>query len=410
VILDHLSTSWPTDEGINIVGSGHRLSPCETRSVTVQWSILSEGLDQTNRGPHSRGTYFGYGARDISFHHNLIASNTRRNPLLNTRGQFDMINNVIYNSRRYNGEFYTRFGDLSVNAIGNIAILGPSSDKSTQLYLINYFRDYPANFAIYLKDNMDLHRRANRGDERLVLEPNDWGYVRPAPVGPLSVPAASITSPAQAYKDVLAFAGASRPSRDSVDRRVLGDMAACRGAIIDDPTQVGGWPVLSGPAAPADRDNDGMADEWETLHGLSPANADDRNGDADGDGTTNLELYLSELAGDANDGGLGTATGPDPDTTCGFRVVDAPPLPAVRITASPASIRPGQTAMLNWRGTNIRACKAEGGSVAESGTMSVRPDATTTYLISCTGKWGGDTIDSVVVNVEGTTARAKADR
>jgi hypothetical protein len=400
VILDHLSTSWPTDEGINIVGYGHRLSPCgETRDVTVQWSILSEGLDQSNRGPHSRGTYFGYGARDISFHHNLIASNTRRNPLLNTRGQFDMINNVIYNSRQYNGEFYTRFGDLSVNAIGNIAILGPSSEKNTQLYLINYFRDYPANFAIYLKDNIDLHRRTNRGDERLVLESNDWGYVRPAPIGALSLPASSITGPMQAYKDVLASVGASRPIRDSVDRRVLRDVATCRGAIIDDPSQVGGWPVLSGPPAPVDRDNDGMADEWEARHGLSPADPDDGNGDANGDGYTNLEEYLMQLAGDRDGPAIGRAAGRDPDPTCGFPVIEAPPLPTVHITASPVSVKAGQTAMLSWRGTNIRTCKAEGGRVPESGTLSVRPDATTTYEIACTGKGGGDAIDSVVVNV-----------
>ena len=49
-----------------------------------------------------------------------------------------------------------------------------------------------------------------------------------------------------------------------------------------------------GPAG-FDTDNDGMPDDWETAHGFNPAVADN-NGDFDGDGYTNLEEYLNELA------------------------------------------------------------------------------------------------------------------
>ncbi|AUW57389.1 pectate lyase [Sphingobium sp. SCG-1] len=399
VILDHVSTSWPTDEGINIVGSGEKPSKCgETRDISVQWSILSEGLNRSNREPHSRGTYFGYGARDISFHHNLIASNVRRNPLINTRGQFDMVNNVIYNSQRYNGEFYTRFGAVAANVIGNVAILGPSSEKNSHLYLVNYFRDYPADFAIYLKDNVDLHRPANRGDERLVLEPGDWRYARSVPTGKLSLGTAAITGPGQAYRDVLAFAGATRPTRDAVDRRVANDVATCRGAIIDDPAQVGGWPTLAGPQPPADHDNDGMADEWEKAHGLSPADPADRNRGGK-DGFTALEQYLGDLAGD-NDPQR-AAAGPDPDPTCGFAVAQAPPLPEVTIRAEPDSAAQGEQVRLVWQGRHIQSCKLEGKAVPESGTMPVYPLRATTYLILCTGAGGGDAMDSVVVRWRG---------
>jgi pectate lyase len=364
--------------------------------VTVQWSILSEGLSNANRGPHSRGTYFGYGAREISFHHNLIADNMRRNPLLNTRGQFDMINNVIYNSGQYNAEFYTRFGASSVNVIGNVAILGPSSNKSTQLYLANYFRDYPARFAIYLKDNIDLHRLVNRGDERLVLEPGDWQYVKSSPVGPLSVSPASITGPGQAYRDILADVGATRPTRDVVDRRVLQDMVACRGAIIDDPAQVGGWPTLTGPAAPRDSDGDGMPDAWEAEHGLSPTDPADRNGNAGG-GYTNLENYLEELAaGGRSSTGM---SGQDPDPVCGFAVTRAPPLPTISITALPTRIANGGPSKLTWHGTSIKSCKVANRAAEGEGSLSVSPSKTTTYEIECIGTGGGDAIDSVVVEV-----------
>lgn len=41
------------------------------------------------------------------------------------------------------------------------------------------------------------------------------------------------------------------------------------------------------------RDRDGMADVWETRHGFDPDHASDKNGDADGDGHTNLQEFLS---------------------------------------------------------------------------------------------------------------------
>ena len=43
----------------------------------------------------------------------------------------------------------------------------------------------------------------------------------------------------------------------------------------------------------ADGDVDGMPDQWESLHGLDPANAGDAWADPDGDGYWNLEEYLN---------------------------------------------------------------------------------------------------------------------
>lgn len=393
VILDHLSTSWPTDEGINIVGSGATPHRCgDTRNVTVQWSILSEGLNHANRGAHSRGSYFGYGARNVTFHHNLIASNVRRNPLVNMRDQFDMINNVIYNSGRYNGEFYTRFGKLAINMVGNVAIVGPDSIATTQVFLANYFRDYPAPFDIYLKGNLDVHRRTDSGDDRLVLEPGDWKYARSSPVGPLSVTAAAITDPAQAYRDVTTFAGATRPARDTTDNRLIGEMKACRGRIIDDPAEVGGWPTLSAPQPPVDSDEDGIADSWETAHGLSPNDPNDAPR-AQPDGYTPLERYLGELAGDATPQRSGAGGSPDP--TCG-RTITSVRLSSITLKAVANAGNPRE-ARLHWSGENIKSCKLAGRGVAAQGFLDVAPREKTTYQINCVGIDGDDAIDSVVV-------------
>ena len=38
-----------------------------------------------------------------------------------------------------------------------------------------------------------------------------------------------------------------------------------------------------------------MADEWERAYGLDPTNPEDRNGDFNSDGYTNLEKYLNSL-------------------------------------------------------------------------------------------------------------------
>jgi hypothetical protein len=38
-----------------------------------------------------------------------------------------------------------------------------------------------------------------------------------------------------------------------------------------------------------------MPDAWEIANGLDPRDAADRNGDADGDGYTNLEEHLNGL-------------------------------------------------------------------------------------------------------------------
>jgi hypothetical protein len=44
----------------------------------------------------------------------------------------------------------------------------------------------------------------------------------------------------------------------------------------------------------SDADGDGMLDNWETTYGLNPSSAADASGDADGDGFTNVQEYLSK--------------------------------------------------------------------------------------------------------------------
>ena len=107
------------------------------------------------------------------------------------------------------------------------------------------------------------------------------------------------TQPAlAAIRLILDRAGAL--PQDSVDIRLARDVRRGTGRQIDSPDQVGGWPnLISAPPYP-DADADGMDDGWEAARGLDPADASDRNDDDDGDGYTNLDVFLSELAGDTD--------------------------------------------------------------------------------------------------------------
>ena len=100
-------------------------------------------------------------------------------------------------------------------------------------------------------------------------------------------------TPEDAFRKVLAEAGATLPVRDSVDRRVVEQVKNKTGKVIDTQKDVGGWPVYQMGAVAPDSDNDGMPDEWETRYGLDPKDPSDGNKDVDRDGYTNIEEFLN---------------------------------------------------------------------------------------------------------------------
>jgi hypothetical protein len=111
-------------------------------------------------------------------------------------------------------------------------------------------------------------------------------------------------SPRTAYDRVLAGVGATAPMRDQADTLLISQVRGQTGILIQSEQDlvglgVGdqGYGTLPSASRPAgfDTDQDGMPDAWETANGLNPANAADRNADADGDGYTNLEEYLNSL-------------------------------------------------------------------------------------------------------------------
>ncbi len=291
VIVDHCSASWSVDEALSPSGA--------IRNVTVQWSLIAEAL---NHSTHSKGAH-GYGSLvraigGVTLHHNLWAHNTARNPRLGDNygrepwPTFDVRNNVIYDY----GEMASGMtGDrLSVNYVGNYVRPGPSSNRTRGIIVLTD----TASAAYYIDGNVIDGLPARRNDATLFDRTEKDG--RPLVTiarTPFSAPAVRTTSAEIALAEVLADAGASRPQRDTVDRRIVRSVRERSGSLVDSQTQVGGWPQYKGGAVPSDLDQDGMPDDWERAHGLDPRNASD-TGRAGPAGYTNIELYVNERASD----------------------------------------------------------------------------------------------------------------
>jgi outer membrane protein OmpA-like peptidoglycan-associated protein len=77
----------------------------------------------------------------------------------------------------------------------------------------------------------------------------------------------------------------------------------------------------------------------------------------------------------------------------------APPAPTATLGASPASITSGSSTTLSWRSTNAQSCSAPWASgSAATGSQSVSPATTTTYVVNCAGP-GGTTSATTTVTV-----------
>jgi pectate lyase len=292
IILDHVSASWGTDEVLSVTGS--------VDNVTVQWSIVSEGITAHNCGSLLRPSVECH----MSFHHNLYAHNRTRNPFAGSyrdrANHCDWRNNVIYNGGDGHGgtnwhKLYPdrwgpeNVGRLRMNYINNYWIRGPQGagtiyrggDQATIYQSGNLFDD----------SNNGVPDGVDRGWDVFADYHEKARFTKAAKEFPY--PQVTTDSAEVALQRVLAEAGASKPQRDPVDRRVLQDVRTGQGKVIRAAADVGGWPELASGTAPVDGDRDGMPDAWEKTHGLDPAQAGDSCLDPDEDGYTNVEEYLN---------------------------------------------------------------------------------------------------------------------
>jgi pectate lyase len=298
IIIDHCSTSWSIDECVSFYSG--------IRNLTVQWCLISESLYQS---AHAKGHHgFGgiWGGQNASWHHNLLAHHSSRNPRIVGKSVgnqlVDVRNNVIYNwgyNSTYGGD-----GDVRVNLVNNVYKPGPATRANVRARVANPSAGTVAN-------NWWIAGNVAVGSPEVSAE--NWLGVHPAggvatdalrAKGPFEVAPVTTQPAEEAFELVLKQAGATLPRRDPIDARVaeeartgtarFGETYDGGGkGIIDSQKTVGGWPELRTTEAPADSDGDGMPDEWELRSKLDPAKPSDGPQDSDGDGYTNLEEYLN---------------------------------------------------------------------------------------------------------------------
>lgn len=341
-IFDHCVFGWSVEENMNTADS---------HFLTVQWSIVHEGLYDAGHTKGARSYGSQWGGSPATYHHNLLANNNSRSPRFNgARGEdyvvfMEYANNVNFNwgSRGacYGGEntaAITEYNGLNsvheCNFMNNYYKPGPASPENSVFVSASYAREGATSWAPskwYVAGNVmegDAEATADnwkamsaehytldeiRADERIVTKTPYYRYNavlgNSGEYDPARYMLTDIETAGEAYKSVLAEAGTI--NRDVIERRIINEAttgettyigsSSGKHGIIDSMNDAEGLGLTHEQGtAPADTDGDGMPDEWERAHGLDATNADDRNL-VNGEGYTALEVYLNSLMGETLD-------------------------------------------------------------------------------------------------------------
>ncbi len=256
VIIDHVNTSWCTDESIS--------STHESNNVTVQWSTMTQGIVGHSYGSLLNGQMYTYA-------HNLYVHNESRNPRLQQASgdsimDLDFVNNVIYDPK---DKFAYGKGPYNVNMVGNYGIRGPDTNDTNRALI----RDTDTSSAFWLEGNyMDTDTDGEINGILAPLEGDDhdpaiFRIDAPYTLLPsrVPVPESNVTSAEQAYVQVLSRAGATN-YRDAHDRDMIRNVMNQQPGLVSNESEWGAYPTLpSGSAAP-DANGDGVPDAWATAN------------------------------------------------------------------------------------------------------------------------------------------------
>lgn len=263
VVIENCSFLWGVDE--NMSASGPRFTGTTvdewragtSRDIVFRLNLAAEGLANSShpKGEHSKGSLVHDNATGIVFDRNIWAHNVERSPLVKGGAQVLMINNLIYNPQRR--AVHYNLMDLEwaghprvtgeITAVGNMLRGGNDTDQGLPFLMLGGVGD----LAFYGRDNMAVDRLGNPlplfgryGKTEAKLIKAD------APLA--SLDGYRIIPTVEVETTVLATAGARPWDRGSEELRVLFFIAEGRGAIIDDESEVGSYPVIAPTTAPFD--------------------------------------------------------------------------------------------------------------------------------------------------------------
>ena len=331
IILDHMSLSWATDEGFQVYLDSSQQVGVE--NITLSNSIVSEGDADSSHSLSSEHPDWGYHAMgpscnnnnssfrptNCSIVNNYVAHNSSRNVMI-WGGAGELSNNIVYNWYGVGLTVTPQSGsDADVIINNNLMKSGPNTvggtsnpDCGTEEYRCALYLgpSSSAGVARYsVGDNYYIRENESLADATLM----DRHWYADTPDGTPNFQAATpspqnVLDMAKQGSSFMNCVGASKPSRDSIDARVIQEFYDGTGAIgIGNNDRSGGhnvnqqrtFEVYGSPtshSANYDTDGDGMEDAWEVLNGLNPNDSSDHANDPDQNGYTNLEEFLAVKA------------------------------------------------------------------------------------------------------------------
>ncbi len=261
VVIENCTLMWATDENMSASGPRFTGETVEdwrsgtSRDIVFRLNLAAEGLaDSTHpKGEHSKGSLIHDNATGIVFDRNIWAHNVERSPLVKGGAQVLMVNNLIYNPKaravHYNLMDLEWAGQPHVTgeitAVGNMMRGGNDTDPGLPFLMLGGVGD----LAYYGRDNIAVDRMGNPlpmfgryglTEARLIETA--------APLA--SLDGYRIMPTEEVETTLLATAGARPWNRGAEEIRVLFFIAEGRGEIIDDESEVGGYPVIAPTAAP----------------------------------------------------------------------------------------------------------------------------------------------------------------
>jgi len=308
-ILDHVSLSWGVDETLDMWGGAH--------DWTIQDSLFEHPcLNSAGSANHAYGVLNRRGGRGSILRTGMLTVRDR-NPAL-ADGPFDVINMLVYNHQT--GLTHHNPATGAFNVIGNYYRSGTSggiakpfwiggsqaSATDPQYWFADNYLDesatspfgafndpWTATHGLLGGAGMGNVPTSNRAPAR-----HDYssypGWVPPVIVSPVAARDLVLNRSGAFPRDVV--------TRDAVTeaRNRTGQFGCAIRQQLDAQGNAssGAHPLMAGltaAAPPVDADDDGMADAWETAHGLSPSNGDD-HATVLASGYTAIETYINALA------------------------------------------------------------------------------------------------------------------
>ena len=279
IVVDHVSASWAPDENISTWAG-------EMDNATFSNCIISEGLHNSvhSEQPHSKGLLIGPNSGNVSIVGNLMAHNIDRVPQIQGGNNVIAVNNLIYEGGEYAFVDFTDpylAGLLNAYFESNLFIDGPSTSAKVIFRLAPNLHPESKFF----QQNNRHFNRLNHQAPVLINNKSSAGIQVDLP--PVHLLGIDILDVETIEAHVLSNAGArpaerGTPVADPVDERIIHQVRTRTGKQIDCVegcvnSAPGGWPIPT------------KSRRVFTL----PINP---NGDRDGDGYTNIEELLHQMA------------------------------------------------------------------------------------------------------------------